>query len=43
MGNVLGYIGNGKHLIAIDGYLDVGGIGAIDQWNYDPCKGFEDE
>ena len=43
MGNILAYIGTGKHLIAMDGHLDVVGVGNIDNWDYDPYEGFEDE
>jgi len=43
MGNVLGYIGNGKHLIAIDAHIDTVGVGNPENWNYDPFEGYEDE
>ncbi|MDY6894844.1 MAG: YgeY family selenium metabolism-linked hydrolase, partial [Thermotogota bacterium] len=43
MGNILGYIGNGKHLIAMDAHIDTVGIGDINLWNYDPYKGYEDD
>jgi putative selenium metabolism hydrolase len=43
MGNILAYIGTGKHLIAMDGHLDVVGVGDIKQWDYDPYEGFEDD
>ncbi|PNR97826.1 peptidase M20 [Petrotoga mexicana DSM 14811] len=43
MGNILGYIGSGKHLIAMDAHIDTVGIGDINLWNYDPYKGYEDE
>lgn len=43
MGNLLGYIGNGKHLIAMDGHIDTVGIGNPDLWKHDPFKGFEDK
>ena len=33
MGNVLGYIGNGKHLIAMDAHIDTVGIGDISNWD----------
>lgn len=41
-GNVLGYIGNGKHLIAFDAHIDTVGIGDINNWKYDPYKGHEE-
>ena len=43
MGNVLGSIGHGKHLIAIDAHIDTVGVGNPENWNYDPCRGHEDE
>ena len=43
MGNIIGTIGNGKHVIAMDAHLDTVGIGDRDLWQYDPYKGYEDE
>lgn len=43
MGNVLGFIGHGKHLIAMDAHIDTVGIGDINLWEHDPYKGLEDE
>lgn len=43
MGNILGYIGHGKHLIAMDAHIDTVGIGNAKLWNYDPYQGFEDD
>ncbi|HWR41764.1 YgeY family selenium metabolism-linked hydrolase [Sporomusa sp.] len=43
MGNILGYIGHGKHLIALDAHIDTVGIGNPENWKYDPYKGYEDE
>ncbi len=43
MGNVIGRIGQGKHLIAMDAHIDTVGIGDRDQWTFDPYEGFEDE
>ncbi|MFA6370497.1 MAG: YgeY family selenium metabolism-linked hydrolase [Bacilli bacterium] len=43
MGNILGYIGHGKHLIAMDGHIDTVGIGDIKNWKFDPYLGYEDE
>jgi len=43
MGNILGYIGNGKHLIAIDGHIDTVGVGETKLWKYDPYEGYENE
>lgn len=43
MGNVLGYIGHGKHLIAMDAHIDTVGIGDRNLWKYDPYEGCEDD
>ncbi len=43
MGNILGTIGQGKHLIAMDAHIDTVGIGDRNQWHHDPYEGFEDE
>jgi len=43
MGNILGYIGHGKHLIAMDAHIDTVGVGDISLWKYDPYEGYEDE
>ncbi len=43
MGNILGTIGNGRHLIAMDAHVDTVGIGDPAQWDYDPYKGYEDD
>ncbi len=43
MGNILGYIGHGSHLIAMDGHVDTVGIGESKLWLYDPYQGYEDE
>ena len=43
MGNVLGYIGNGKHLIAMDAHIDTVGIGNRENWSHDPYRGYEDD
>ena len=43
MGNVLGYIGSGSHLIAIDAHIDTVGVGNLENWTYDPYQGHEDE
>jgi putative selenium metabolism hydrolase len=42
MGNVLGTIGNGKHIIAMDAHIDTVGIGNRDNWKFDPYGGMED-
>ena len=43
MGNILGTIGHGKRLIAYDAHIDTVGIGNLDNWDYDPYEGFEDD
>jgi len=43
MGNIMGYIGQGKHLIAMDAHIDSVGVGDPQLWSYDPFQGFEDE
>ncbi len=43
MGNILGYIGNGKHLIAMDAHIDTVGAGELNLWKHDPYLGYEDE
>ena len=42
MGNVLGYLGRGEHLIAMDAHIDTVGIGEIKNWNFDPYEGMEE-
>ncbi|MCP4297498.1 MAG: YgeY family selenium metabolism-linked hydrolase [Proteobacteria bacterium] len=43
MGNVMGYIGKGKHLIAMDAHIDTVGVGNRDNWEFDPYEGIEDD
>lgn len=43
MGNLFGYIGHGKHLIAMDGHIDTVGIGERKNWTFDPYEGYENE
>lgn len=43
MGNVMGYIGHGRHLVAMDAHIDTVGIGNIKNWECDPYKGYEDD
>lgn len=43
MGNILGYIGHGKHVIAMDAHIDTVGVGDANLWNYNPYEGYEDE
>ena len=42
LGNVMGFMGTGDKIIAIDGHIDTVGIGNRDNWDFDPYEGFED-
>ncbi len=42
MGNVIGWIGNGKTLIALDAHIDTVGVGEIENWDMDPYEGKEE-
>ncbi|MDZ7765991.1 MAG: M20/M25/M40 family metallo-hydrolase [Melioribacteraceae bacterium] len=39
LGNVIGRIGNGKKVIAIDGHMDTVDMGNMDNWDFDPLGG----
>jgi putative selenium metabolism hydrolase len=39
MGNILGRIGTGSHVIAMDAHIDTVGIGAKAEWKWDPFQG----
>ncbi|MEI6764944.1 MAG: YgeY family selenium metabolism-linked hydrolase [Bacteroidota bacterium] len=39
IGNVIGRIGNGKKILAIDGHMDTVDIGNIANWTFDPLGG----
>lgn len=41
MGNILGYMGTGKTLIAYDGHIDTVGLGELSNWAFDPYAGYE--
>lgn len=43
MGNILGYIGTGRHLIAMDAHIDNVGVGNPANWTFDPFQGYEDD
>lgn len=43
MGNVLGFMGTGKTLIAFDAHIDTVGIGNRDNWSFDPYEGYESD
>ncbi len=39
LGNILGRIGSGKHVIAMDAHIDTVGIGDRSEWKHDPYQG----
>ncbi len=39
LGNVIGRIGSGKKILAIDGHMDTVDLGAIENWDFDPLGG----
>ena len=39
MGNILGRIGTGSRVIAMDAHIDTVGVGDLDQWEWDPYEG----
>ncbi len=39
LGNVIGRIGNGKKILAIDGHIDTVDVGNLDNWNFEPLSG----
>jgi putative selenium metabolism hydrolase len=39
LGNVIGRIGNGKKVIAIDGHIDTVDLGNRENWSFDPLSG----
>jgi len=41
LGNVIGWMGTGDKIIAIDSHIDTVGIGNIENWDKDPYKGYE--
>ncbi len=41
MGNCLGWMGDGEHVIAFDGHIDTVGIGYRENWTEDPYQGYE--
>ena len=42
LGNIIGWMGDGEKIIAIDSHIDTVGIGNIGNWSHDPYEGFED-
>ncbi|MBQ3102684.1 MAG: M20/M25/M40 family metallo-hydrolase, partial [Oscillospiraceae bacterium] len=41
LGNVIGWMGTGDKIIAIDSHIDTVGIGNIKNWEHDPYEGYE--
>ncbi|MBD5169509.1 MAG: YgeY family selenium metabolism-linked hydrolase [Oscillibacter sp.] len=41
LGNVIGWMGTGEKIIAIDSHIDTVGIGNINNWEHDPYQGYE--
>ncbi len=41
LGNIIGWMGDGDKIIAIDSHIDTVGIGNIDNWEHDPYEGYE--
>ncbi len=39
LGNVIGRIGNGKKILAIDGHMDTVDLGNLENWDFDPLGG----
>jgi len=39
LGNVIGRIGSGKKILAIDGHMDTVDFGNLDAWEFDPLSG----
>ncbi len=39
LGNVIGRIGSGKKILAIDGHMDTVDLGNLDNWDFDPLGG----
>lgn len=43
MGNILGYVGKGPRLLAMDAHIDTVGVGNTKNWTFDPYEGMEDD
>lgn len=43
LGNVIGWMGEGDKIIAIDSHIDTVGVGNRDNWEADPYQGYETE
>ena len=43
LGNVIGWMGGGEKIIAIDSHIDTVGVGNRSNWTADPYEGYEDD
>lgn len=43
MGNVMGFMGQGDKLIGFDAHIDTVGVGNLENWDFDPYEGYENE
>ena len=43
LGNIIGWMGQGGKIIAIDSHIDTVGVGNRDNWTADPYQGWEDD
>ena len=41
LGNIIGWMGDGEKIMAIDSHIDTVGIGNISNWEHDPYQGYE--
>ncbi len=41
LGNVIGWMGEGEKIIALDSHIDTVGVGNRDNWTHDPYEGLE--
>ena len=41
LGNIIGWIGDGDRILAIDSHIDTVGIGNPENWSHDPYEGYE--
>ncbi|MBE0667609.1 MAG: M20/M25/M40 family metallo-hydrolase, partial [Bacteroidales bacterium] len=39
LGNVIGKIGSGSKILAIDGHMDTVDVGSLENWSFDPLGG----
>ena len=41
LGNIIGWMGSGEKIIALDSHIDTVGVGNIENWEADPYQGYE--